>query len=169
MDLIADSLLIGGAIAAAFYCWVLSVRVRSLKDLDKGLGGAIAGLSKQVDDMQTTLKAAKSFSETSKADLDALAERAEHASDRLRDLLDEAETVERAERRSATIKPFPRKEIAEAEVEDDAAIADAPDANSVSLAQQLQRDIRQRIAGRDDVGERDDFVRALQDILAASK
>ena len=42
MDLIADSLLIGGAIAAAFYCWVLSVRVRSLKDLDKGLGGAIA-------------------------------------------------------------------------------------------------------------------------------
>ena len=176
MDLLADSLLIGGAIAAAFYCWVLSVRVRSLKDLDKGLGGAIAGLSRQVDEMQTTLKAAKSYSETSKSELESLATRAEAASDQLRDLLDQAELSERRRKPSATVSNFPRPDIEETLSSDpetaepiEIPATDAPDEDSITLAQQLQRDIRQRIAGRDDLGDRDDFVRALQDILAASK
>lgn len=166
MDLIADSLLIGGAIAAAFYCWVLSVRVRSLKDLDKGLGGAIAGLSKQVDDMQTALKAAKSVSEGSKVELEALAERAERASEQLRHLLQKADQGATSERASAEISQFP---VPEPPDEPEAVADDAPDEASITIAQQLQKDIRKRIAGRDDVEDRDDFVRALQDILAAGK
>ena len=55
MTLIADGLLIAGALAAAFYCWILSSRVKSLKDLDSGLGAAIAGLSQKVDDMHLSL------------------------------------------------------------------------------------------------------------------
>lgn len=170
MDLIADSLLVGGAIAATFYCWVLSVRLRSLKDLDNGLGGAIAGLSRQVDEMKTTLKAAKTQSEASQAELDDLAARADKAAERLRDLLEDAESTERAHRRSAKIAPFPRNDpekIEEHEAEDKSEPEEA-DA-TVSLAQQLQRDIRQRIAGRDDIGGKDELVKTLQDILAASK
>ena len=166
MDLIADSLLIGGAIAAAFYCWVLSVRVRSLKDLDKGLGGAIAGLSRQVDEMQTTMKAAKSFSEGSKAELEQLAQRAERASAQLEALLETAGATNKSERKSAEISQFPQPETAVPQEEPDQA---DPDDASITIAQQLQRDIRKRISGRDDVENRDDFVRALQDILAAGK
>ncbi len=176
MDLIADSLLIGGAVAAAFYCWVLSVRVRSLKDLDKGLGGAIAELSRQVDDMQSTLQAAKSFSESSKSELNQLAVRAERASDQLKGLLIDADGVPMRSKKSAKIEQFQKVASEEAVAGKDVEpaprvveITEAPDDNSVSLAEQLQRDIRQRIAGRDDVENREDFVKALQDILAASK
>lgn len=193
MELIADSLLIGGALAAAFYCWILSVRVRGLKDLDKGLGGAIASLSKQVDDMQKTLKAAKSVSETSQHELEELAARAERASDQLRLMLattqetrreKPAPEAPRAPLRTAKIEQL-RRPAAEPVADLAEQVAEAPQPvdepevekeesalsleTRTSLAEQLQRDIRQKIAGRDDVGDRDDFVRALQDILAAGK
>ena len=87
MDLVADGLLIAGALAAAFYCWVLSVRVRSLTDLDNGLGAAIATLSGKVDDMQKALEATRDAAGATVLELEEVTERAENAARRLEDLV----------------------------------------------------------------------------------
>ena len=55
MDLIADIFLMAGALGAGFYCMVLSSRLRRFTDLEKGMGGAVAVLSVQVDDLQKAL------------------------------------------------------------------------------------------------------------------
>lgn len=62
MDIVADILLTSGAMAACFYCFVLSRRLKRFTDLDKGVGGAIAVLSVQVDDLTHALKKAENVS-----------------------------------------------------------------------------------------------------------
>ena len=83
MELIADILLICGAAAAAAYCIVLSRRLRRFTDLEQGVGGAIAVLSAQVDDMTKTLKVAQVSAAGSAHSLDQLTGRAESAARRL--------------------------------------------------------------------------------------
>lgn len=83
MELISDILLIAGALGAAFYCVVLSRRLRRFNDLEKGVGGAIAVLSAQVDDMTKTLQKAQGAAQGSTASLEELTERAEGVSKRL--------------------------------------------------------------------------------------
>lgn len=83
MEIIADILLIMSAAAAAIYCVVLSRRLRRFTDLEKGVGGAIAVLSTQVDDMTNTLKIAQASAAGSAASLDQLTGRAEAAARRL--------------------------------------------------------------------------------------
>ncbi len=102
MDLIADILLIAGAIGAAFYCIVLARRLNRFTDLEKGVGGAIAVLSAQVDDMTKTLEKAQGTANGSTDTLQALTERAEGVAQRLELLvasmhdLPEAEAPKRA-------------------------------------------------------------------------
>ena len=55
MDLIADIFLIAGALGAGFYCIVLSRRLSRFTDLENGVGGAVAILSQQVDDLTRAL------------------------------------------------------------------------------------------------------------------
>lgn len=83
MEFIADALLIAGAAAAAFYCIVLSRRLKRFNDLEKGIGGAIAVFSSQVDDMTKTLERAESAAKGSNDSLEALTQRAEDVSRRL--------------------------------------------------------------------------------------
>ena len=83
MDLIADILLIAGAVGAAFYCIVLSRRLSRFNDLEKGVGGAIAVLSAQVDDMTKTLAQAQSSANGSNKSLMTLTSRAEDVAKRL--------------------------------------------------------------------------------------
>jgi hypothetical protein len=80
MDLIADILLAAGAIAAGFYCMVLGRRLNRFNDLEKGVGGAVAVLSAQVDDLTKTLAAAQKTASGSADDLTALTDRAEEMS-----------------------------------------------------------------------------------------
>lgn len=87
MELIADALLIAGALGAAFYCRTLSRRLGALKDLDSGLGAAIAALSRQVDEMRASLEAAKSVSGDQTREVAQLTARAEMAAGRLELLL----------------------------------------------------------------------------------
>ena len=61
MDIIADILLISGAIGAGVYCLVLGRRLNKFNDLEKGVGGAVAVLSAQVDDLNRTLAAAQAL------------------------------------------------------------------------------------------------------------
>jgi hypothetical protein len=87
MTLIADIFLAAGALGAAIYCLVLSRRLARFSDLEKGMGGAIAVLSVQVDDMTKALAQAQGTAKNARSDLDAVAARAEAAAQRLELLL----------------------------------------------------------------------------------
>ncbi|MEL6520056.1 MAG: hypothetical protein AAFQ66_03785 [Pseudomonadota bacterium] len=79
MSLIADFLLIAAACCAGLYCFVLSRRLTKFTNLEKGMGGAVAVLSVQVDDLTKALKRAQETSATSAAELRELTSRAEEA------------------------------------------------------------------------------------------
>lgn len=83
MELIADILLGAGAIGAGLYCLVLSRRLKAFNRLESGMGGAIAVLSAQVDDMTRALKAAQGAAGESTRVLGETTERAERAAARL--------------------------------------------------------------------------------------
>jgi len=83
MDLIADMLLIFGAAGVAFYCFILSRRLTRFTNLEHGVGGAVAVLSAQVDDLTKALERARAETAESGADLRALTERAEMVSRKL--------------------------------------------------------------------------------------
>lgn len=83
MALIADILLIAGALAATFYCMVLSRRLGQFNDLEKGVGGAVAVLSVQVDDMTKTLVNTKKAAGKSAASLEELTLKADGVAKRL--------------------------------------------------------------------------------------
>ncbi|SIS58730.1 phage tail length tape measure family protein [Phaeovulum vinaykumarii] len=87
MELISDILLGAGALGAAVYCIVLAKRLKRFNQLENGMGGAIAVLSAQVDDMTKALQKAQSTSASSAATLQALTDRAEKATERLELLL----------------------------------------------------------------------------------
>ncbi|MEO0939500.1 MAG: hypothetical protein AAFY38_15205 [Pseudomonadota bacterium] len=112
MDLIADILLAAGAIGAAFYCWVLGRRLRRFNNLEKGVGGAVAVLSAQVDDLNKSLAAAQETAGDSAAVLTALTERAETISRQLElqmaSLHDVAQTPAAKPRAAAPKEPNPK-------------------------------------------------------------
>lgn len=83
MDLIADILLTAGALGAGFYCFVLGRRLKKFNNLEKGVGGAVAVLSAQVDDLTKTLAAAQTTAAASAETLTDLTVRAEEMSRKL--------------------------------------------------------------------------------------
>lgn len=83
MNLIADILLVGGSFGAAIYCYVLSGRLKKFTALESGMGGAIAVLSVQVDDMTRALEKARTAAHGSADGLEALTMRAESVAGRL--------------------------------------------------------------------------------------
>lgn len=83
MDLIADILLAAGAVGAGIYCFILGRRLNRFNDLEKGVGGAVAVLSAQVDDLTKTLSSAQVTAAQSAETLTDLTTRAEAMSQRL--------------------------------------------------------------------------------------
>lgn len=83
MELIADVLMASGAFAAAAYCYVLAGRLKKFTTLETGMGGAIAVLSAQVDDMTRALEQARGAANGSASSLEALTARAEAVAGRL--------------------------------------------------------------------------------------
>lgn len=83
VEMIADILLVSGAIGAGFYCYVLARRLSRFNDLENGVGGAVAVLSAQVDDLTKTLEAAQTTASASTMSLDGLTDRAESVAKRL--------------------------------------------------------------------------------------
>jgi hypothetical protein len=77
MELIADILLMAGSFGAAIYCYVLSTRLKKFTTLETGMGGAIAVLSAQVDDMTVALEKARTAANGSAEGLEALTARGE--------------------------------------------------------------------------------------------
>lgn len=76
MELIADLLLVAGALGAGLYCFILSRRLNKFNSLEKGVGGAVAVLSSQVDDLEKTLVSARQEAGQSANKLTELTERA---------------------------------------------------------------------------------------------
>jgi chromosome segregation ATPase len=83
MDLVADILLAAGAFGAGLYCFVLSRKLTRFTNLENGVGGAVAVLSAQVEDLQKALEAAQNSASHSNDSLSNLTERAEDAAKRL--------------------------------------------------------------------------------------
>ena len=83
MEFLADILLVGGALGAGVYCYVLARRLARFNDLENGVGGAVAVLSAQVDDLTKTLEAARTTAASSTSSLDGLTDRAEGVAQRL--------------------------------------------------------------------------------------
>jgi len=83
MAFISDILLVAGALGAAVYCMILSRRLRRFNDLENGVGGAIAVLSAQVDDMTRALEGARTTASSSSSTLLDLTGRAEGVAQRL--------------------------------------------------------------------------------------
>ncbi len=83
MELIADILLVAGALGAGLYCFVLSRRLRKFTDLEQGVGGAVAVLSSQADALKRSLESARSASDQSGVALKDLTQRAESVAGRL--------------------------------------------------------------------------------------
>lgn len=83
MQFFADLLLATAASGAAIYCLVLSRRLKALGSLEGGMGSAIAVLSRQVDDLTRSLKAAQDAAGRTAGSLDGQTERAEAAARRL--------------------------------------------------------------------------------------
>ncbi|PLL14931.1 hypothetical protein C0V75_04100 [Tabrizicola sp. TH137] len=86
MELLSDILLAIAALGAGAYCHVLSNRLKRFNALENGMGGAIAVLSQQVDEMTRALDQAQLAAQGSTEGLKALVDRAEGAAARL-DLL----------------------------------------------------------------------------------
>ena len=83
MDLLMNGLLMAATLFAGGYCWVLARRVRDLKSLDSGLGGAIVTLTRQVELARTTLDEARASSRDTRQDLSQLVARADGAAGQL--------------------------------------------------------------------------------------
>jgi len=101
MELIADVFLGAGAFGAAVYCFVLQRRLTRFNQLENGMGGAIAVLSAQVDDLTKALTAAQGAAALSTRRLEDLTERADAAAIRLELLVSSLHDLPDPEDRSA--------------------------------------------------------------------
>lgn len=108
MDIIADILLAAGALGAGFYCLVLSRRLKRFNDLEKGVGGAVAVLSAQVDDLNKSLQAAQEVSDGSSKALQQLTGRAETVAQRLELMMASMHDIDEAD--AAVPAPEPAAE-----------------------------------------------------------
>ena len=110
MELIADVLLAAGALGAGLYCYVLARRLKQFQTLESGMGGAIAVLSAQVDDMTVALEKARGAANSSAEGLEALTARGEAVAKRLELLVASLHDLP---------EPTPKPPVAEDSAEED--------------------------------------------------
>ena len=125
MELIADILLVAGALGAGLYCFVLARRLKRFTDLEKGVGGAVSVLSAQADELKTSLDTARTASDHSAQALSELTQRAESVAQRLELMMASMHDLEAREEASET---GPDQSVqdhqAEDKVEDEAPLPD---------------------------------------------
>lgn len=109
MELIADIFLVAGALGAGLYCYILSKRLSRLNDLENGVGGAVAVLSAQVDDLAKSLAEAQQVAAISQDNLTDVTGRAEDAARKLELML--ASMHDLNDRDETQKKPAPAEPI----------------------------------------------------------
>lgn len=139
MTLISDGLLIGAALVAALYCHVLAGRLRRLGDLDAGLGGAVAALSRQAEELRRAMDAARRAGEEQTRELARRTARAEAAAGRLEILIAAMHDAE-----ARLPRPLVRPSRVVDEDEDD----EAPRAPAFAEADEAAQDERQDAAAQ---------------------
>jgi len=87
MELLMNGLLMAATLFAGGYCWVLGRRVQDLKSLDRGLGGSIVTLTRQIELARATLEDARGASKETRADLAQLVGKADAAANQLKLLI----------------------------------------------------------------------------------
>lgn len=87
MQFVSDILLGLAALGATAYCFVLARRLKRFNQLESGMGGAIAVLSAQVDDMTKALSRAQAMAGHSAEELRQLTDRAEKGAEKLEIML----------------------------------------------------------------------------------
>lgn len=107
MEFIADILLVAGTTGVGVYCLILSRRLAKFNDLESGVGGAVAVLAVQVDDLTKTLSSAQATAGQSSASLTELTERAEEVSKRLELLVASMHDLNDAEPQSVNPQTAP--------------------------------------------------------------
>jgi hypothetical protein len=105
MQLIADILLASGAFGAAVYCYILANRLKKLQTLETGMGGAIAVLSAQVDDMTRALEVARGAADRQVKSLEGLTTRGEDVAGRLELLLASMHDIPEAQSPKVHVEP----------------------------------------------------------------
>lgn len=106
MVIVADILLAAGALAAGFYCFVLSRRLKRFTNLEHGVGGAIAVLSVQVDELSKALKQAEKASTLTASSLSVQSEHADAAAKRLELLIASLHDLPQDEPEPAMQEPY---------------------------------------------------------------
>ncbi len=107
MILIADILMAAGSFGAAIYCYVLSGRLKKFTTLETGMGGAIAVLSAQVDDMTRALEKARTAASGSADGLTALTLRAEQVASRLELMVASMHDLPEPARKTSAVEVVP--------------------------------------------------------------
>lgn len=102
MSQIADLLLASGAFGAAFYCFILSRRLKRFTDLENGVGGAVALLSAQVDDLGRALSRAQEAAQSTRTRLSDQVRKADATAQRLELLVASVHDI------SAAPRPAPK-------------------------------------------------------------
>ena len=111
----ADALLVLASLGAAAFCFVLSRRLTRLSSIDNGLGGAIAVLSAQVDDMNKALAEMKTGTESSAGRLEDLNREARQLTEELELMLSACHDLDQAAPGSAGASAEPIEEEGEPE------------------------------------------------------
>lgn len=83
MAIMSDLILLAAALAAGFYCFVLSRRLAAFKDAESGIGQAVTSLSTQVDELSQSIEQARQAATKSNKSLFDLTNKAESVAQRL--------------------------------------------------------------------------------------
>lgn len=94
LGLISDILLLAATCGMALWCRILTRRLKAFNDLDTGLGGTIAALTLQVDDLQKSIATATEHASDRGAALDDVNARADDRIGRMEMLLSSLEDLE---------------------------------------------------------------------------
>lgn len=94
LGLISDVLLLAATGGMALWCRVLTKRLKAFNDLDTGLGGTIAALKLQADDLQASIAVATEHAHDRGAALDEATTRADDRIGRMEMLLTSLEDLE---------------------------------------------------------------------------
>lgn len=94
LGFISDILLLGATCGMAVWCRMLGKRLRAFNDLDTGLGGAIATLTRQVDDLEASLGRATAQSQDRGTSLQAMNAQADDRIGRMEMLLASLDDME---------------------------------------------------------------------------
>ncbi|GAA6160769.1 hypothetical protein NBRC116589_29430 [Ruegeria sp. HU-ET01832] len=134
MELIADIFLVAGALGAGLYCFVLSRRLRRFTDLEKGVGGAVAVLSSQADELKKSLDSARATSDQAGDELKSLTLRAESVAQQLElmmasmhDVIPEKDEVEETVSAGETETAFLPKDEVSTEPESTTELTEKPE------------------------------------------